>query len=105
MTGRAVGVAPVRRAPLAAAELAAALATWRYIDAARLDARSGDAYGYSAQARHDVEVLGAALADALFLHEPRDGSPLCPACSAPGCPRVWPCRTWRRIMVHFGARG
>lgn len=103
MTGRAVGVAPVPRGPLGVAELATALAAWRYIDAARVDARTSDAYGYSAQARHDVETLGAALADVLFLHEPRDGSPLCPACSVKGCPRPWPCQTWRRVMTHFRA--
>lgn len=98
---RAVGVARVRPVRLDSDELVARSTAWRYINAARAAAYRGAPYDFSSQARQDVEVLASALADVLALHEPRGHSPLCPACSEPDHPRLWPCTTWRRIVTRF----
>lgn len=100
----AVGIARVAYPRPDSDHLTARMTALRYIDGARLAARTTEPHRLSlTQARRDIETLGGTLADLLFMHEPRDGSPLCPGCSEPGCPRLWPCRTWRRIMARFGA--
>lgn len=101
MTPRAVGIAPVKPVRLSTDELIDRSTAWRYIDAARAAAR-GDVKYHLDQARQDVEVLGSVLADILTLHEPRGPSPLCPGCSTPGHPHLWPCLTWKRIVGRFG---
>lgn len=98
---RVVGIAPVKPVPLDSDELTGRLAAWRYIQGARAAARDGRPYGFSRQAQKDIEVLASVLADLLALHEPEGHAPLCPACSTPGDPHLWPCLTWRRIVGGF----
>ncbi len=90
-----------------AAASATRFAVWQRIDRARRAARRSDLHTFAAHAREDVEAFGAALADLLFLHEPRDGSPHCPGCSA-GAAVAWPCPVWQvavRDLVTGGVSG
>jgi len=95
---RAIGVARIKPVRLDGDELVARSTAWKYIQAARAAAHNG---AFPPQARQDVEVLGGVLADLLSLHEPQGHSPLCPGCSQPDHPRLWPCPTWRRIVTRF----
>jgi hypothetical protein len=66
-------------------------------DAARRLHALGDPTGSSAH----VVALAATVEDVLRIHEPRDGTRRCPACSAGGVSSIWPCRTWREVAQRL----
>lgn len=78
-------------------------AVWRRLREARTRAREADDMTLLGYVRDDVAALTGALADCLGTHEPRDGSPYCPACSADGVRVPWPCRVWDRAEVNLRA--
>lgn len=78
-------------------------AVWHRLREARNRARDADDVVLLAYAREDVTVLSGALAECLGMHEPRDGSPYCPACSAHGGRVPWPCRVWQRAEIALRA--
>jgi hypothetical protein len=84
--------------------LATRLGTWQRIDQARLSARTADDLSFTYQAREDIELLGRTLAEVLFLHEPRDGSRVCPGCSTARNRRAWPCPTWELASRELTGR-
>jgi hypothetical protein len=80
-------------------------AIWHRLREARGRARDADDQTLLAYARDDVSMLAYALSECLTIHEPRDGSPYCPQCSAHGGRVIWPCPVWQRVEVTLGQGG
>ena len=72
---------------------------------ARRRSRDADDNTLLAYARDDVSVMVYALSECLGGHEPRDGSPYCPQCSAQNSRVVWPCPVWQRVEATLRLSG
>jgi hypothetical protein len=88
-----------------AARLSRQSAVWRRLRNARSLARDADDLTLLAYARDDLSTLALALSELLAPHEPRDGSPWCPQCSAGNSRVLWPCPVWQRMEVHLDVPG
>jgi hypothetical protein len=77
-------------------------AVWHRLREARALAREADDLTLLAYARDDLTALSLALSEFVAQHEPRDGSPWCPQCSAGSARVLWPCPVWQGVEKSLG---